>query len=157
MELCLYLYNLYTVLCCGLLLSVLDFVDAWLIIISQRLYAPFGMRVSSTDKCHLRPFRTHCAVTAFCSMAQTHSLVIHSPLTQKTSIKGCLLVFTLFIYGLSPLRSRLFFRPSSYNQGDLIHFSSRCSGDKVPVYHIYLQLSMFNAQYNWNQMVYCCS
>lgn len=44
------------------------------------------------------------------------TIVIHSPLTQKTSIKGCLLVFTLFIHGLSPLRSRLFFRPSSYNQ-----------------------------------------
>ncbi len=45
------------------------------------------------------------------------TIVIHSLLTQKTSIKGCLLVFTLFIHGLSPLRSRLFFRPSSHNQG----------------------------------------
>lgn len=44
------------------------------------------------------------------------AVVIHSPLTQETSIKGCLLVFTLFIHGLSPLRSRLFFRPSSYNR-----------------------------------------
>lgn len=100
---------------------------------------------------------TLCSDSILLHGTETLTIVIHSPLTQKTSIKGCLLVFTLFIYGLSPLRSRLFFRPSSYNQGDLIHFSSRCSGDKVPVYHIYLQLSMFNAQYNWNQMVYCCS
>lgn len=71
---------------------------------------------SLTDKCQLRPF-TQCSDRILLPDTEMLALVIYSPLAQKTSIKGCLLVFTLFIYGLSPLRSRLFFRPSSYNQG----------------------------------------
>lgn len=65
----------------------------------------------------LEALHTVCSDSILSHGARTLAIVIHSPLTQKTSIKGCLLVFTLFIHGLSPLRSRLFFRPSSHNQG----------------------------------------
>ena len=67
------------------------------------------MQVIPTDKCHTGRF------TLFGDSIRMLAIVIQSPLTKKTPIKGCLLVFTLFIYGLSPLRSRLFFRPSGHN------------------------------------------
>lgn len=60
----------------------------------------------------LEALHTWCSDSILSHGTRLLTVVIHSPLTQKTSIKGCLLVFTLFIHGLSPLRSRLFFRPS---------------------------------------------
>lgn len=72
------------------------------------------MLVSLSDKCHSRPF-TLCRDSTASHGSGMLTVVILSHLTQKTSIKGCLPVFTLFIHGLSPLRSRLFFRPSGHN------------------------------------------
>lgn len=65
----------------------------------------------------LEALHTGCSDSILSHGTGMLTIVIHSPLTQKTSIKGCLLVFTLFIHGLSPLRSRLFFGASSHNQG----------------------------------------
>lgn len=64
----------------------------------------------------LEALHTQCGDSVLSHSTRLFNIVIHSPLTQKTSIKGCPLVFTLFIHGLSPLRSRLFFRPSGHIQ-----------------------------------------
>lgn len=72
---------------------------------------------SASQAKSLKAFHTLCSDSNLSHGTGLLTFVIRSLLTQKTSIKRCLLVFTLFIHGLSPLRSRLFFRPSSHNKG----------------------------------------
>lgn len=66
---------------------------------------------------------------------------------------------SLSIYIIYPLavtsEVQIVFQALKLQPMDFIHFGSRCSGDKVPVYQPYLRLLMFHDRYNWSQMVHC--
>lgn len=65
------------------------------------------------------------------------------------------LSFSIYIIYLWAVTSKvqIVFQTLKLQLRDLIHFSSRCSSDKGPLHHIYLRLSMFNAQNNCSWMV----
>lgn len=95
----------------------------------------------------IEAFHTLCSDRILFPETEMLAIVIYSPLTEKYFNKR--LSFSIYIIYLWAVSSevQIVFQALKLQPRDLIHFSSRCSGDEVPVYHIYLRLSMFNTKY----------
>lgn len=148
---------IYTVLCCCLM--VLCWRGWWCMIDYHfiKVICLIWNASQPHQQMSLEALHTLCSDSILSRGTGILAIVIHSPLTQKNFNKR----LSLSIYIIYPwavtFEVQIVFQALKPQPRDFIHFSSRCSGDKVPGYHLYLRLSMFHAQYKWSQTVHCIS
>lgn len=103
-------------------------------------------RVSGTERLtsHLVTYSppSH-SLSRFLCLTHTHS---HNTNFNK---RLSLSIYIIYLWAVTS-KVQIVFQALKLQLRDLIHFSSRCSSDKGPLHHIYLRLSMFNAQNNCN-------
>lgn len=81
-----------------------------------------------------------------CPGTRLHTVVIHSLLTQENFNKRLSPgIYIIYPWAVTS-EVQIVFQTLKPQPRNFIHLNSRCSGDKVSLYHLYLSLSMFHAK-----------